>query len=189
MIWMTLMWLGCSDKKNTEDTGPTQEELDAQQAEACHEDVENWDPNWAALEERVLELVNQKRAQGADCGQYGVYEPTEPLEMNSILRCSARYHAKWMGVNRYYDHSSPGGDLGEDPFERMENAGFTGMMMGENVAFGYATPDQVVNGWMSSDGHCSNIMEPEYNVIGVGYAYVEASEYKHMWTQNFGWLQ
>jgi hypothetical protein len=39
---------------------------------------------------------------------------------------------------------------------------------------------------MSSSGHRANILNPNFCDIGVGYAYVAASTYRHYWTQDFG---
>jgi uncharacterized protein YkwD len=83
-----------------------------------------------------------------------------------------------------FEHESPGGDLGEDPWERMTNAGFTGTEVGENIAAGYDSPEAVVAGWMDSDGHCSNIMNGAATLIGVGY--YRGGGYYHYWTQDFG---
>ena len=39
--------------------------------------------------------------------------------------------------------------------------------VGENLALGYPTPLAVVAGWMGSDGHRANILNPTYTQIGV----------------------
>jgi uncharacterized protein YkwD len=40
---------------------------------------------------------------------------------------------------------------------------------GENVASGYPTGASVVNdGWMSSDGHRANILNPSFTLMGIG---------------------
>jgi uncharacterized protein YkwD len=39
---------------------------------------------------------------------------------------------------------------------------------------------------MNSAGHCQNIMNGGYRVIGVGYIFNQSSTYRHYWTQNFG---
>ena len=44
----------------------------------------------------------------------------------------------------------------------------------------------VVLAWMESDGHCKNIMNPEFNELGVGYFYDSGSKYRHWWSQEFG---
>lgn len=41
--------------------------------------------------------------------------------------------------------------------------------VGENVAYGYATGRSVVNdGWMNSDGHRANILNPDFRLMGIG---------------------
>jgi uncharacterized protein YkwD len=71
--------------------------------------------------------------------------------------------------------------------DRMSDAGYSGASpWGENIAAGQPTPAEVVDGWMHSPGHCRNIMDPDYHVIGIGYAYDASSSYGHYWTQDFG---
>jgi uncharacterized protein YkwD len=42
-------------------------------------------------------------------------------------------------------------------------------MAGENVAYGYQTGRAVVNaGWMHSEGHRANILNPSYRLLGLG---------------------
>lgn len=39
----------------------------------------------------------------------------------------------------------------------------------ENVAYGYPNGRSVVNnGWMNSDGHRANILDPDFRVMGIG---------------------
>lgn len=148
--------------------------------------VAEWDPAWSQWEEEVLLLVNEVRAVGADCGAEGEFGPAEPLAMDAILRCSSRLHSLDMFERDYFDHTNPDG---LDPFDRMEQAGFSGSYMGENIAYGQRTPEEVMQAWVDSDGHCSNIMNPNYTLLGVGY-YPGADSWRdgnqHFWTQNFG---
>jgi hypothetical protein len=52
--------------------------------------------------------------------------------------------------------------------------------LGENIAWGYTTPQGVMNGWMNSQGHRNNILNSEFWEIGVGY-------YDgNYWVQDFG---
>jgi uncharacterized protein YkwD len=141
------------------------------------EPVSNWDAAWIAFENEVLELVNERRAAGADCGSTGTFDPAGPLTMDSALRCAARNHSMDMATEDYFDHYTPEG-IG--PGDRLDEAGYTGSMWGENIAWGYLSPEAVVSGWMSSPGHCSNIMQARFTEIGVGY-YAGS-----LWTQTFG---
>ena len=44
-------------------------------------------------------------------------------------------------------------------------------MVGENIAMGYRSGRVVVNqGWMHSDGHRTNILLPQYRLMGIGAA-------------------
>ncbi len=50
--------------------------------------------------------------------------------------------------------------------------------LGENIAYGYLTPESVVEAWMDSPGHRANILNPDYTSIAVG-------EYNYSWVQMF----
>ena len=144
---------------------------------------DNWPAAWVQLEADALVEVNAARARGANCRTEGVFGPAAPLRLNSILVGTARAMSQDMGDRNFFDHTNPDG---LDPFQRMEAAGYNGGAMGENIAAGYSTGAEVVAGWMSSDGHCRNMMDPDFGVIGIGYARVPGSDYVEYWTQNFG---
>jgi uncharacterized protein YkwD len=150
-------------------------------AESCHPGVSDWSGSWNGAEFAVLDRINDRRTESADCGTQGSFGPAGPLDMEPHLQCAARYHSLWMSENGVLAHESPGGDMGEGPWERVQNSGFSGDALGENVAGGYASPDDVVAGWMSSDGHCANIMYPDAVLVGVGY-----HAGGHYWTMNTG---
>lgn len=136
-------------------------------------------PSW---ELEVLELVNAARAVGADCGSMGQLGPSAPLRMNASLHCAARVHSQDMAVRNYFDHVNP---EGESPFVRIDRAGYGGYAAAaENIAAGTDTPEATVMGWLASDGHCANMLSPEYTEIGVG-AYEGPGDYVYYWTQTF----
>lgn len=138
--------------------------------------VEDWDADWAAFEQQVVALVNQRRSEGAVCGGTE-FAAAGPLEMEGSLRCAARNHAQDMAVRGFFDHTNPDGD---GPGPRIEYAEYDGRGWGENIAFGYPSPQAVVDGWMDSPGHCSNIMNDSFTQTGVGY--YEGNQ----WVQVFG---
>lgn len=141
-----------------------------------------WDPAWKKLEEDVLAIVNEKRAQGADCHSEGMFGPAGPLAMNPALRCAARMHSKDMVDRNFFSHTNPDGEL---PWDRMKKAGYGPYTnAGENIAAGSATAAGTMDQWMNSDGHCANIMNPDFKEIGVGY--YPGGKYGHVWTQVFG---
>jgi uncharacterized protein YkwD len=147
------------------------------------EDPAEWPADWATFEEEVLVETNRARAAGATCDQ-DVFPPIGPLEMNQFLRYSSRLHARDMGVNNYFEHESQDG---RSPGDRMRQVGFEGAFpTGENIAAGQKTPADVVESWMNSPGHCRNIMDADYHVMGVGFALIDGSSFGEYWVQNFG---
>ncbi len=159
-------------------------DVDFDPSEDCHPDIADWPEAWQALEDEVVALVNLSRSAGTNCGSYGNYPPAGPLVMDPHIQCACRYHSLWMADNNSLSHESPGGALGFSFSERMVNAGFTGTPIGENVAAGYPNAAQVVQGWLSSDGHCANLMNSSATLTGVGYA--PGGSYGTWWTQEFG---
>lgn len=145
------------------------------------EPAAQWEPAWTELEEQVLTLVNQARAQGADCHTAGMFPATEPLRMDPALRCAARVHSADMAARDFFEHDNPSG---ESPFDRMDLAGYGDRSTaGENIAAGSPDAAGTMAQWLGSDGHCSNIMNPSFRDIGVGYH--PGGEHGHLWTQTF----
>jgi uncharacterized protein YkwD len=123
-----------------------------------------------ALENRVAALTNAERT-AAGCGE---------LRMDEHLRAAARGHSADMARHGYFSHT---GLDGSSPSDRARAAGYDGGV-GENIAMGYRTPEDVVHGWMTSDGHRANILNCSYAAIGVGLAYDDRG--RPYWTQKFG---
>lgn len=143
----------------------------------------SWPADWVSFEDRVLVLVNAQRSAGATCGGTAM-PPVPALRMEDHLRVAARCHSLDMAQNAYFDHTSQDG---RSPWDRIAAAGYTrASWQGENIAAGYSTPEAVVSGWMSSAGHCTNIMQAHFVDTGVGYAFLSGSPYRSYWTQDFG---
>jgi uncharacterized protein YkwD len=139
------------------------------------------------MEDEILVLTNQRRAQGAVCGAQS-FGPAGPLQADAVLQTAAREHSRDMGAGNYFEHVSLDG---RSPTDRMRAAGWSGRMSGENIFGGEKnggtlSAAEVVDGWMRSPGHCSNIMNPRFKTIGVGYAAAPHSRLGNYWTQDFG---
>jgi uncharacterized protein YkwD len=70
------------------------------------------------------------------------------------------------------------------PSDRIDYAGYPWMSYAENIAQGYPTAAAVVAGWMASDGHRANILNPELTQIGVSA--VADTQGQLYWCQDFG---
>ncbi|MEU6096968.1 CAP domain-containing protein [Streptomyces sp. NPDC047079] len=116
---------------------------------------------------RIVELVNAERGK-AGCS---------PVTLNTTLTKVAQTHSEDMAAHRNMSHT---GSDGSSPGDRITRAGYSWSTYGENVAYGYDTPEQVMAGWMSSPGHKANILDCAFKQIGVGLA--QPGSY---WTQDF----
>ncbi|CAG0933322.1 hypothetical protein PLCT1_02332 [Planctomycetaceae bacterium] len=119
---------------------------------------------------QVLALVNQERANNGGL---------PPLANNTALAQVAYDHSWDMQYRNFFSHTNPGG---ADPFDRMAAAGISYSYAGENIAMGYATPADVMAGWMASSGHRANILNVNYTEIGIG---VREGTGGPWWTQVF----
>jgi len=88
-----------------------------------------------------------------------------------------------MAEREFFDHISPDGTT---PAVRAVSVGYSFQTVGENIAAGQVTPEQVIEGWMNSDGHCANLMKASYKELGVGYVEAPEAPYGFYWTQVFG---
>jgi uncharacterized protein YkwD len=126
------------------------------------------EPPQAKIEDQVVDLVNDERS-GAGC---------QPLKVDPKLAQAAQDHSTDMAERNYFDHTTPEGLTFAD---RIVNAGYP-TPGAENIAVGQQNAEQVMDGWMNSDGHRANILNCDLHTIGVGLA--EEGMY---WTQDFGY--
>lgn len=118
----------------------------------------------------VLRLVNAERTSRG----------LSALQSDSNLSKAAQVRAKELTSS--YSHSRPDGS---DCFTVFDECGVNGYWRaGENIAAGYRTPAEVVNGWMNSDGHRRNILNPDFTHLGVGYA-TASDYYGTYWSELF----
>jgi uncharacterized protein YkwD len=74
--------------------------------------------------------------------------------------------------------------LSHSGWERaLRGSGLRDDQLGENVAYNFANPDTVMDGWMQSAGHRANILRPSFTRIGVGCVIDERGH--RWWTQDF----
>jgi len=123
-----------------------------------------------ALESEVVRLVNIERSKVG----------LPPLKENWQLSRIARYKSQDMINKNYFSHYSP---TYGSPFKMIESFGLRFSAAGENIAMGQRTPQEVMNAWMNSPGHRSNILNPTYTEIGVGLAKDKSG--RCYWTQMF----
>ena len=105
--------------------------------------------------EGVIQWTNIQRAE------YGL----PPLKESAKLDSSAEIKVEDMLENQYFAHSSPSG-VGVK--ELTEMVGYEFIAIGENLALGnFQNDETLVQGWMDSPGHRENILNIQYQEIGV----------------------
>ena len=136
----------------------------------------------ASVSRVILDLVNAARAAGRRCGGKS-FAPAGPLALDPALTRAALEHSRDMALHDAFDHR---GHDGSTPAVRVERAGFGAhRIVGENIAAGALTPDQVMDGWLASPGHCENIMDGRFTLIGIAYAENLNTSSAVFWTQDF----
>ena len=119
-----------------------------------------------SIREEFLGAVNLARSSGRMCGSAS-YPAAPPVGWNDQLAVAAYLHSVDMETNQFFDHV---GSDGSTPGDRITRQGYDWWTYGENIAVGYPTVTDVMQGWLGSDGHCRNIMNPAFEEIGAAYA-------------------
>lgn len=104
--------------------------------------------------EQVIELTNVKRAEnGAGSVTY-----------NAKLANAASAKASNMLAENYWAHFSPSG---KSPWSFISGSGYRYVYAGENLARDFSDAGSVVNAWMNSPSHRSNLLDKGFKEIGV----------------------
>lgn len=146
-------------------------------------------PQPSADEQKILDDVNAARAQPRDCDSTHRYGAASPLTWNAQLAGAALAHSQDMARNGYNEAGPHAGSDGSSAQQRIERTGYTNWSInGENVAAGYTVggPNDVVEAWLASPGHCENIMNPQFREIGISFVALRGAKYNGFFTQDFG---
>ncbi|AFZ33380.1 SCP-like extracellular (plasmid) [Gloeocapsa sp. PCC 7428] len=116
------------------------------------------------IAQRVLELSNAERSR--------VGAP--PLSLHPQLMAAAQQHTDLMAQRNEMTHQFPGQpELGD----RISQAGYRWSRVAENLTR-RSSPEEAVSSWMDSPPHRENLLNPELQHLGVGFA-------NGFWTQKF----
>jgi uncharacterized protein YkwD len=119
----------------------------------------------------LLDLVNQARCENG----------LTPLVANDQLNNAGLAHDVDMALNNFFSHTGSDGSL---PWDRVSAQGYSWQTVGENIAAGYTSVQEVFDGWMNSPGHKANILNPNFKEMGLAHI-SGAGEWGHYWTQVF----
>lgn len=119
---------------------------------------------------QVVALMNQERAAA------GIGGITQSATLDALAQIRAQE------IVQNFSHTRPNG---ASCFTVFEENGVTYLVAGENIAAGYSTPEEVMNGWMNSEGHRANILNSSFGQVGIGYYTDPNSGYGTYWVQIF----
>jgi uncharacterized protein YkwD len=106
------------------------------------------------------------------------------LREDPRLGRAAQRHAEDMLRRGYFAHESPERTT---PRERVKDAGYRPGAVAENLAAGQTSVDEVMDGWMKSPGHRTNLLGRDYKDFGLGLAVGRGPRGEEtVWVQEFG---
>lgn len=119
------------------------------------------------------------------------------LSYSRALEKAAQGHSEDMIKQDFFSHDNP--NTGKDPFDRMGDEGVTEGYRGENIAasswqswtYNQLAEKFVHDMWWNSSGHRDNMLNANYNYLGVGTYTGSTTFMDGEWdtvtaTQNFG---
>lgn len=118
----------------------------------------------------VVAIINQERANNGLAGVAS--DPT--LDALAQIRAQEIYSS--------FSHTRPDG---RTCFSVFEDNGYAYMAAGENIAAGYMSAADVMQGWMESSGHRANILNGSFGKVGIGLYIVPGDAYSYYWVQLF----
>jgi len=130
----------------------------------------------------VLQRVNEARATARRCGNQR-FGAARPVTLSDKLNAAAAVQAKDLAAHGPLSHT---GSDGSSPADRVGRFGYAWKTVGENVAGGQETPEEVVAGWLTSPEHCMNIMNPDFTEMGIAYVVNPKQKMGIYWAQVFG---
>ena len=150
-----------------------------------------------SLKDEYLKAVNNARTKAQNCRTKGSFPATTVLIWNEKLYKAAYEHMQDLIESETFAHAGSGTEsdwtgyaLGKksDLIERAETYDYTWSRLGENLGGGtnLTQAEEMVQGWLESDNHCENLMDPNFTELGMVMIKSESSLYVHYWGQQFG---
>ena len=149
-----------------------------------HDTFSTDDPDYLLLNAAVFYLTNEQRVK------YGIY----PLPYHESLEIAAYNHSLKMATGNFFSHSNNLDNSRRSTSDRGKLAGISNPHLAENIAYNYVNSNdsylevaaKLIDQWMNSSGHRSNILSTKGKQMGAGTFYQDGRIYG---TQNFQWFE
>jgi uncharacterized protein YkwD len=132
------------------------------------------------IEQEMLARINALRAEARMCGDVR-FASASPLVWNIKLMNASYRHSIDMARSNLVSHTSLDS---RELRNRIIEAGYLFERAGENIAAGQNSVANVVAAWEKSPPHCSTLMAPELQDVGVACVHKKVSFYKYYWTMD-----
>ena len=134
--------------------------------------------------------ANDYNPDGEECAMlrringYRRDQRKDPLVLSEKLGAAAKHHSEDMAREDYFSHTVKGEGISWK--RNIRRHGYDGSPIGENIAAGSSQAADTFDQWRRSDGHRRNMLNGDFEAIGIGRAYDRDSKYGWYWTTTFG---
>jgi len=104
--------------------------------------------------ENILYNINKER----------IYHGLMPFTVDANLNQAASAKSGDMIDRDYFEHYA----FGLSPWDFIHNSGYDYLYAGENLAMNFSTSEGVVKAWMDSPSHRRNLMDEDFDEVGIG---------------------
>jgi uncharacterized protein YkwD len=145
--------------------------------------AQSWDDFFHEKTAPFADLERMRQEMLARVNRERTSRGLAPLRRHPYLDDAAQGHADDMFARRYYSHDSL---ERKTAMERVTAKGYRARYVGENIARGQYSVDEVMDGWMESPTHRDHLLSPVFNDVGFGLKFGKnPGGYEILWVQNF----
>lgn len=119
-------------------------------------------------EQTFLDLINQYRQQ----------QNLAPLAIDNQLEQAAQWMSNDMAANNYFGHTD---SKGRNYSQRLAAFNFTAQPQNE-VIIAVQSPESAFDTWKNSPDNNLIMLDPKYQVVGIGFASNLNTKYQYYWT-------
>lgn len=153
------------EEKNSE---PAEKKSENPEGNSEEEKQEETSPsNDSETKQQLVDKMNEERQAN------GVSEISHSAELDALAQIRAEE------IYQSFSHTRPDGS---SCFTILSGVAYS--TAGENIAAGQKDVGEVMDAWMNSPGHRSNILNPSFGKVGIGY-FVAPDGYGIYWVQLF----
>lgn len=147
--------------------------------------IRSWPDVWASEETRAMEIIDDLRVRGIECGALGRAPTVPTLRLNGALTCAARVHAVAMAEQQSVGHTTPD-EIGTE--QRVEAVGYDGDVLEHLAAGPLDATEAVLSVWRHADESCADLMSAKHVDVGIGFvgATEDGSEFPTYWVVVMG---